>query len=73
MEMSFEIYSIFGQMDAVIARQMVDEGKARMIAPSEIPFTASIDETTGARALFAILIPHKNMAEYERRVSDLRL
>lgn len=65
-----EIYSIFGQVDAVIAQAMVDEGKASKIEQEMIPPTALYDDG-GRKAAFAIVLPRVNLAEYERRVRDL--
>lgn len=65
-----EIYSIFGQVDAVIAQAMVDEGKASKIEQEMIPPTALYDEA-GRKAVFAIVLPRSSLAEYERRVRDL--
>lgn len=66
-----EIYSIFGQIDGVIAQMMVDEGKATKIEQDMIPVTALFDDA-GRRAQFAIVLPISRLGEYERRVRDLR-
>lgn len=65
-----EIYSIFGQIDAVIAQAMVDEGKANKIDQDMIPPTALYDEQ-GRKASFAIVLPREHLGEYHRRVNDL--
>jgi hypothetical protein len=72
-----EIFSIFGQMDAVVAQAMVDEGKATKIEkdliPEEVRFTP-VGEPGDIRlreAQFAIALPRAHLAEYERRVRDL--
>jgi hypothetical protein len=66
-----DIYSIFGQMDAIVARQMIDEGKGRYIEPRAIPSSVAINDL-GQKAQFAIVLPRKHVAEYERRLADLR-
>lgn len=55
-----EIYSIFGQIDAVVAAAMVAEGKATKIEQD-------------VKAQFAIVLPRAHLAEYERRVHQLYL
>jgi hypothetical protein len=66
-----EIYSIFGQIEGVVADLMVQEGKARKIERALIPPTVRYDDQ-GNSALFAIVISRGHVAEYERRVADLR-
>jgi hypothetical protein len=66
-----EIYSIFGQIDGVVAQMMVDEGKATKIAQEMIPPTVLYDETGMQKAKFAIALPRAYLGEYERRVRDL--
>jgi hypothetical protein len=65
-----EIYSIFGQIDEVVAQSMVDEGKVTKIEPDMIPATMLFDDQD-RRAKFAIVLPHAYLAEYEKRVRDL--
>ena len=71
MKLKMEIYSIFGQMDAVIAQAMVDEGKATKIEQADIPAEALFDEATGRKAFFAIRLWPEYLPEYEQRVRDL--
>ena len=66
-----EIFSIFGQIDGVVAQMMVDEGKASKIDQDMIPPTALFDGE-GRKAQFAIVLPTSRLGEYERRVRDLR-
>lgn len=65
-----EIYSIFGQIDGVIADALVTEGKANKIEQEMIPPTALYDEQ-GRKALFAIVLPTEHLGEYHRCVRDL--
>ena len=65
-----EIYSIFGQIDGVVAEAMVAEGKASKIEQRSIPPTALLDEQ-GRKAMFAIVLPREHLGEYERRLRDL--
>jgi hypothetical protein len=65
-----DIYSIFGQIDAVVAAEMVAEGKATRVEQSMIPPTVLFDEN-GRKAQFAIVMARDHLAEYERRVRDL--
>ena len=66
-----KIYSVFGQIDGVVAEMMVSEGKATKIEQDMIPVTALFDEQD-RKAMFAIILPHTYLAEYEHRVRDLR-
>ena len=65
-----EIYSIFGQIDGVVADAMCSEGKATKIEQRMIPATALYDDK-GRKAQFAIVLPHEHLGECNRRVSDL--
>lgn len=65
-----EIFSIFGQIDAVIAEAMIAEGKATKIEQDMIPASVLYDET-GRKAAFAMVIDVKMLGEYHRRVRDL--
>lgn len=65
-----EFYSIFGQIDGVVADAMVAEGKATKIEQKFIPPTALFDDA-GNKALFAISMPRAHLAEYEERVRTL--
>jgi hypothetical protein len=66
-----EIYSIFGQIDAVVAQAMVDEGKLHKIEQKMIPPTALYDNQ-GRIARFAIVMPAQYAGEYMDRVEALR-
>jgi hypothetical protein len=70
MNRSTEVYSIFSQIDGVVATMMVEEGKATKIEQDMIPPTALYNEQ-GQKAQFAIVIPRLHLREYERRVRDL--
>jgi hypothetical protein len=67
---SFEVFSIFGQIESVVAKMMVDEGKAKLIELQDIPPSAAYDDE-GRRAFFAILINRNNIGEFEYRIRDL--
>jgi hypothetical protein len=64
------VWSIFGQIDAVVAQMMVDEGKFNKIEGEDIPATAKFDEL-GRQAKFAVVVPAKHEAEFNKRVRDL--
>jgi hypothetical protein len=66
-----EIYSIFGQIDAVAAQTMVDDGKATKIEQDMIPPSALFDEATGRKAFFALIIGRDQLPELERRTKAL--
>jgi hypothetical protein len=71
MKKQTEIYSIFSQIDAIVAQAMVDEGKANKISADLIPPTALFNDA-GDRAHFAIAIHTAFLPEYEERVRTLR-
>lgn len=66
-----QIYSIFGQIDAVIAEAMASEGKVHRIEPDMIPPIALFDGE-GRKAHFAIIMPDEYLGEYHDRVAALR-
>ena len=65
-----EIYSIFGQIDGVVAEAMVQEGKRNRIAQHLIPATVLFDQE-GRKAKFAIVVPPAYLGEFERRIREL--
>lgn len=67
-----ETFSIFGQIDAVVAQAMVDEGKLVKIWPDDIPATAAVHED-GRHARFAVVVPREHRTEFETRIKDLYL
>lgn len=72
MKRTTQIYSIFGQIDGVVAEAMASEGKVRRIERDMIPPTARFDEATGREALFAIVMSDEYLMEYNDRVNKLR-
>jgi len=71
MKRTTEIYSIFGQLDAVIAQAMAAEGKVRRIERDMIPPTARHDDN-GREAYFAIVMSNEYLDEYNNRLLALR-
>jgi hypothetical protein len=71
-----QIISIFGQIDEVVARQMIDEGKCWLFAPTplvsldDIPESTSVNER-GDKVRLVIALPPRHLREFERRVRDL--
>lgn len=66
-----EIFSVFGQCEAVAAEILIDKGKARRIDASEIPFEVSRNEM-GVKARFAVMVPGEHVAEFNKLCADLR-
>jgi hypothetical protein len=66
-----EIWSIFSQIEEVVAQAMVDEGVVNKIRPEDIPPTALYNDR-GEKAKFAIVIQYPLIQEFNRRVADLR-
>lgn len=66
-----EIFSIFGQCEAVAAEMMIAEGKLVRIEPANIPPTAAVN-AAGKRARFAVVVQQRYLAEFNRRCAEMR-
>lgn len=66
-----EIFSIFGQCEAVVADMMIQEGKLKRIDASDIPPSASVNDF-GHRARFAVVVQPQYLGEFNRRCAELR-
>jgi hypothetical protein len=71
MKRKTKIYSIFGQLDAVVAEAMASEGKIRRIEQDMIPPTALYDKQ-GRKAFFAIVMPDEYAGEFMNRLWALK-
>jgi hypothetical protein len=67
---STEVFSIFGETEAVVANAMVTEGKLRRILSHDIPPTARF--CNGRLAQFAVIVPREYLGEFEDRIEQLR-
>jgi hypothetical protein len=73
-----EIISIFGEIEEVVAKQMMAEGKGiRQLAPTSAVSIDDIPESTrynqlGQKARLVIVLPPYLHMEFERRIEDLR-
>lgn len=65
-----EIYSIFGQIEGVVADAMAAEGKVSKIQAADIPASALYDER-GRKAHCALVMNRQQSAEFDRRVAAL--
>ena len=65
-----QVFSIFGQIETVVAEAMIKEGKCNRIPADAIPPTAAFNNN-GQSATLALVIPARYLAEYERRVRAL--
>lgn len=65
-----EIYSVFGQIEGVVADAMAEEGLVHKIARDMMPATARFDDQ-GRVAHCAIILNSEMLAVYNRRVADL--
>lgn len=65
------IWSIFGQIDAVIARAMVEEGKFKELPYNTIPISQRFGDK-GEIVELAVVVPQAYVLEYEERVAKLR-
>jgi hypothetical protein len=66
-----EIFSIFGQIEAVVAEGMIEQYGLHRIDAKDIPETAAFNEA-GQTARFAVVIPAERRTEFERRITELR-
>jgi hypothetical protein len=70
-----EIFSIFGQIEEVVATVMLEEGKGRRIELQEFPDVAMCPEVhvneAGQRAKFAVQFSRHETLEFNRRVAEL--
>lgn len=67
-----QVYSIFGQCEAVAAEMMLRDGRATLrISVADIPETALYNKE-GKPALFAILIPGDQLKTFERLCKEIR-
>jgi hypothetical protein len=71
MRQKTEIFTIYGQIEGVIALEMVGEMKFNKIERDHIPPGQAFNEH-GHPALFAVVAPLRHLAEFERRVKALR-
>ena len=66
-----KIFSLYGQIEEVVARAMVEEGKLpRIINAADIPPTALVNED-GRIARCAVIVPRCHEAEFENRIKEL--
>ena len=73
-----QIISIFGQIEEIVAIQMMAEGKGvGKLAPTnavtidDCP-TGTIYNKCGEKARMVIVMPSQHVMEFERRIEDLR-
>lgn len=66
-----EIFSVFGQCEAVAAEMMIKEGKLTRIPPEQIPEGADRNDV-GAPARFAVVVPARYVPEFNRRCAEMR-
>lgn len=71
-----EVVSIFGQVEEVVAEQMICEGKASKLAPTPIVSLTDIPESTqtndrGEKVRLVIVLSSGYMREFNRRIGEL--
>jgi hypothetical protein len=71
------VFSIFGQVEEVIAKMMLEEGKGRLIRIEEFPEESVCPDIyineLGQHAKFAIMLTKMEEAEFDNRVTALRM
>lgn len=65
-------YSIFGQIEEVVAQEMIQEGKVRRL-PSDMPGMPNEFNKDGQRLRLLVSVPRQFIGEFERRVAELYL
>lgn len=72
-----QIFSIFGQIEAVVAEAMIGEGKGKRIDVGHFPDIAMCPDIyineVGEIARFAVLLPTQHVREFEDRIAKLRM
>lgn len=64
------IFSIFGQIEAVVAENMIVSGEAVKIPQEHIPESALFN-AKGERAKFAVSMSTRKVHKFEERISQL--
>ena len=72
-----QIVSIFGEIEEIVARQMIIEGNAWLFAPTAAVSLDDIPESTqtnqrGEKVRLVIALPPQRLKELERRIEDMR-
>ena len=67
-----QIWSIYGQIDEIVARAMVKERKFNQVPKEGIPESQLFDGD-GNPLKLAVVVPTQYVAEYEERVAILRM
>jgi hypothetical protein len=70
MKTQTQFFSIFGQIEEVVALQLIEEGVATKIESWSIPQSAKYH--MGREAKFAIMIPSRIVPAFEERIAKLR-
>lgn len=68
---SSEVFSIFGQCEAVAADIMIERHGLYRIPASEIPATAAVNDV-GTPARFAVVVPARLVPEFNRLCAEMR-
>lgn len=66
-----EIFSIFGQIEEVVAEAMIAQYRLHKIDPKDIPLSAAYDEHDHV-AKFAVVMPAQHIIEFNLRCAELR-
>ena len=66
-----EIFSVYGEMEALAAEIMIRDGEATRINADKIPPFMSFNDR-GDRVRFAVVVSGDKVAKFERLIADLR-
>lgn len=66
-----EVWSIYGQIETMVARAMVEEGKFNQIPYLTIPPSQHYNEQ-GQKIQLAVVVPQEHIYEFIERVANLR-
>lgn len=71
MKKKFQIFSIFGQIEEVAAKEMLKDPACKRIDAKMIPPTVRFNDA-GQTAKFAIMLPTSLIPRFENLITDLR-
>jgi hypothetical protein len=76
MKTSTVIYTIYGQIEEVVAQAMIGEGSCRKIEFDDLPQSQRYSRGPDGKdmqAKFAIVVPRELVQAFERRIAQLRV
>lgn len=66
-----EIFTVFGQIEAIAADFMIKKYGLTKIETRDFPPTVDLENSDGTYARFAVIFPRAHMSEFDHLVSDM--